>query len=96
MGSTNGQGVSTRQTIVPDQKNLDLNEGHYAELIDRPWVCTDYLYQSTGSHPLVRQEKQVQDIYIKAERFASELYQEIANIGKVPGLRHHRVLPDHF
>ncbi|MBC2717223.1 MAG: hypothetical protein HF978_18105 [Desulfobacteraceae bacterium] len=69
-----------KETLVPDQENPVINEGHYAELIDRTWVCTDYIYQFIGSHPLVRKEKLLQNLYFKAEETLSELYQMIAKI----------------
>jgi hypothetical protein len=66
--------------LMPDEENRFVNENHYAELIDRTWVCSDYAYQLIGSHPLVRKEKELQDLYTKAEEALSNLYKAIEKI----------------
>jgi len=43
--------------------------------MDRASIAVDYIYQFLGSHPLIRKEKQLKELYDKAESALSELYQ---------------------
>jgi hypothetical protein len=63
-----------------DEEVPEVNQGHSPEFLDRAWVAIDYIYQFLGSHPLVRKEKRLQDIYLKAESALSDLYQEAGKI----------------
>jgi len=69
-----------KEILVPDEEAPEINQGHYAEFLDRAWVATDYIYQFLGSHPLLRKEKRLQNIYFKAERALSDLYQEAGKL----------------
>lgn len=63
-------------TLFPDATDYTINDGHYFELMDRASVALDYIYQFLGSHPVVRKDKTLQDIYEKAEQALAELYQQ--------------------
>ncbi len=52
-----------------------INSGHYFEFMDRASIAVDYIYQFLGSHPLIKKEKQLKDLYAKAESALSDLYQ---------------------
>ena len=65
-----------KEILVLDEEVPEINPGHYPEFLDRAWVAVDYIYQFLGSHPLLRKEKRLQDLYNKAERALSDLYQE--------------------
>ena len=69
-----------KEILVPDEEAPEINQGHYAEFLDRAWVAIDYIYQFLGCHPLLRKEKRLQDIYFKAERALSDLYQEAGKL----------------
>ncbi len=69
-----------KEILVPDEEAPNLNQGHYSEFLDRSWVAIDYIYQFLGCHPLLRKEKRLQDIYFKAERALSDLYQEAGKL----------------
>jgi hypothetical protein len=69
-----------KETLVSDEDVTEFNQGHYAEFLDRAWVAIDYIYQFLGSHPLLRKEKRLRDIYRKAEDALSDLYQEAGKL----------------
>ncbi len=69
-----------KEILILDEDAPEINQGHYAEFLDRAWVAIDYIYQFLGSHPLLRKEKRLQDIYVKAESALSDLYQEAGKI----------------
>ena len=52
-----------------------INSGHYFEFMDRASIAVDYIYQFLGSHPLIKKEKQLKELYAKAESALSDLYQ---------------------
>ena len=62
-------------TLIPDDVDNTINDGHYFELMDRASVALDYIYQFLGSHPLTRKERTLQRTYEKAEAALAELYQ---------------------
>ena len=63
-------------TLIADAMDDAINEGHYFELMDRASVALDYIYQFLGSHPVVRKDRTLQDIYEKAEDALAELYRQ--------------------
>ena len=67
-------------TLFPDDTNNEINDGHYFELMDRASVALDYIYQFLGSHPVVRKDKTLQDMYEKAEEALAELYQQAGRL----------------
>ena len=67
-------------TLVPDDSDDAINDGHYFELMDRASVALDYVYQFLGSHPLMRKDKTLQDVYEKAEEALAELYQRAGRL----------------
>ena len=67
-------------TLVSDDANEAINDGHYFELMDRASVALDYIYQFLGSHPLMRKEKTLQEVYEKAEEALAELYQQAGRL----------------
>ena len=62
-------------TLVSEDMDDAINDGHYFELMDRASVALDYVYQFLGCHPLMRKDKSMQDLYEKAEESLAELYQ---------------------
>ncbi len=77
--------VEGRDELVADDEEPAINEGHYFELMDRASVALDYLYQFLGSHPLMRQEPKLRELYEQAETILADLYQEA---GKLEFERH--------
>ena len=67
-------------TLIPDDTDDAINDGHYFELLDRTYVALDYIYQFLGSHPVVRKDKTLQDTYEKAEVALAELYQQAGRL----------------
>ncbi len=67
-------------TLVSDDTDDAINEGHYFELMDRASVALDYVYQFLGSHPLMRKDKTLQEVYEKAEEALAELYQRAGRL----------------
>jgi hypothetical protein len=66
-----------KEELVIDEEASVINSGHYPELLDRSHVATDYLYQFIGSHPVVRNNKELFEIYSKAEDALATLYQRV-------------------
>lgn len=62
-------------TLVSDDTDDAINDGHYFELMDRVSVALDYVYQFLGSHPLMKKDERLQEVYEKAEESLAELYQ---------------------
>ena len=62
-------------TLVPDDSENAINDGHYFELMDRASVAVDYGDQFVGSHPVVRKERSLRETYERAEEALAELYQ---------------------
>ena len=67
-------------TLIPDDTDDAINDGHYFELMDRASVALNYIYQFLGSHPLVRKDKTLQEIYEKAEESLADLYQQAGRL----------------
>ena len=67
-------------TLIPDPADHAINDGHYFELMDRASIALDYIYQFLGSHPVVRKDKTLQDMYEKAEAALAELYQQAGRL----------------
>ena len=67
-------------TLFPDDTDDVINDGHYFELMDRASVALDYIYQFLGSHPLIRKDRALQDMYKKAEEALTELYQQAGRL----------------
>jgi hypothetical protein len=68
------------EILIDDEEASEINLGHYTEFLDRAWVSVDYIYQFLGSHPLLRKEKRLQNLYNKAEKALSDLYQEAGKL----------------
>jgi len=66
--------------LVPDNQKIKINVGHYFELMDRSAVAVDFIYQSIGSHPVIRDNRRLQKLYKKAEDILGELYQEAGKL----------------
>ncbi|MGQ0594298.1 MAG: hypothetical protein ACT4QB_17110 [Gammaproteobacteria bacterium] len=62
--------------LMTDEDHSPINEGHYFELMDRASVAVDYVYQFVGSHPLLKRETRLREIYERAEQALAELYRE--------------------
>ncbi|MCY3766282.1 MAG: hypothetical protein OXH06_12760 [Gemmatimonadetes bacterium] len=67
-------------TLVPDDSENAINDGHYFELMDRASVAVDYVSQFVGSHPVVRKERNLREIYERAEEALAELYQHAGGL----------------
>jgi hypothetical protein len=72
--------VAGREVLIEDKDDKPINEGHYFELMDRASVALDYLYQFVGSHPLMRREPRLRELYEKAESILADLYQEAGRL----------------
>jgi hypothetical protein len=72
--------VDHKEVLVEDNSDYPINEGHYFEFMDRAAVAVDYIYQFLGSHPLIRKEKSLRELYKKAEAALAELYQEAGRL----------------
>ena len=71
-----------KEELVLDEETTKINSGHYSEILDRSWVAIDYLYQFIGSHPVVRKNEELSEIYSKAEEALSLLYQRVGELIK--------------
>jgi hypothetical protein len=69
-----------KEILDLDEEISEINSGHFPELLDRSWIATDYLYQFIGSHPVVRKNRELYEIYSKAEEALSQLYQRIGEL----------------
>ncbi len=67
-------------TLLPDDSDSEINEGHYFELRDRASVAVDYVYQFIGSHPLIRKDRALRETYDRAEEALAELYQQAGSL----------------
>ncbi len=67
-------------TLLPDESDNPINDGHYFELMDRASVAVDYIYQFIGSHPLIRKERTLRETYERAEEALAELYQQAGSL----------------
>jgi hypothetical protein len=72
--------VEGREVLLPDGDDQPINAGHYFELMDRASVALDYLHQFVGSHPLMKQEPRLRELYEKAESAMADLYQEAGRL----------------
>ena len=66
--------------LIADATYDAINDDHYFELMDRASIALDYIYQFLGSHPVVRKDKTLQDMYEKAEDALAELYQHAGRL----------------
>lgn len=66
--------------LLPDDSEMSINDGHYFELMDRASVAVDYIYQFIGSHPLIRKNRKLREIYENAEGALAELYQQAGRL----------------
>lgn len=69
-----------KDTLTEDEESIEKNEDHYHEILDRSWVATEYLNQFIGNHPIIKRNKDLFEIYMKAESAISELYQNIGRL----------------
>lgn len=69
-----------KEVLAIDEDVCEINSDHYPELLDRSWVATDYLYQFIGSHPVLRNNRELFEIYSKAEEALSLLYQRVGEL----------------
>jgi hypothetical protein len=65
-----------KEVLMADPEDDRINDGHYFEFLDRASVAVDYVYQFLGSHPLLRKEPRLHELYQRAEEALSDLYQE--------------------
>ena len=72
--------IDEEAILVSDDTDGAINDGHYFELMDRASVALDYIYQFLGSHPLMKKDKTLQDMYEKAEEALAELYQQAGRL----------------
>lgn len=69
-----------RSVLQPAYEDQEINVGHYFELMDRASVALDHCVEFVGSHPVVRKNAKLSQIFEKAEEALGELYQEAANL----------------
>jgi len=67
-------------SLITDEADSPINEGHYYEFMDRASVAVDYVYQFLGSHPLLKKEARLRELYERAEEALAELYQEVGQL----------------
>lgn len=72
--------VDGEPALIPDEDNSPIDEGHYFEFMDRASVAVDYVYQFLGSHPLLKRETRLREVYERAEEALAELYQEAGRL----------------
>lgn len=72
--------VDGRELLIEEEDDQPINEGHYFEIMDRASVALDSLYQFVGSHPLMRQEPRLRELYEQAESVLADLYQEAGRL----------------
>lgn len=72
--------VDGEWTLIPDEADSPINEDHYFEFMDRASVVVDYVYQFLGSHPLLKKETRLREVYERAEEALAELYQEAGRL----------------
>lgn len=73
--------VDGEVALIADEDDSPVNDGHYVEFMDRASVAVDYVYQFLGSHPLLKKETRLREIYERAEQVMAELYQETGRAG---------------
>jgi hypothetical protein len=69
-----------KEILVAEDSQPIINDGHYFELLDRTTVAVDHIYQFLGSHPLMKREEKLFQIYERAEMALSELYHEFGQL----------------
>ena len=67
-------------SLIPDEEESEINNGHYFEVLDRASVAIDYIYQFLGSHPILKKHENLKEIYDQVEKKHGELYQEIGKL----------------
>ena len=67
-------------SLIPDEEESEINNGHYFEVLDRASVAIDYIYQFLGSHPILKKHENLKEIYDQVEKKLGELYQEIGKL----------------
>jgi hypothetical protein len=72
--------VEGELALIPDEDDSPINDGHYFEFMDRASVAVDYVYQFLGSHPLLKRETRLREVYERAEEALAELYQEAGRL----------------
>ena len=65
-----------KEELIEVQDEYSLNRGHYFEFLDRAFVALEYSHQFLGSHPVLRREERLREIYQQVESLLAELYQE--------------------
>lgn len=68
--------VDGEGALIANEDDSPINHGQYVEFMDRASVAVDYVYQFLGSHPLLKKETRLREIYERAEQVMAELYQE--------------------
>jgi len=72
--------IDDKYILVEDEDDQEINDGHYFELMDRASVALSYIHQFLGSHPVVRKNKELKEIYEKSEIILNELYQKASEL----------------
>ena len=62
-------------------EEIDFNDGHYIELLDRTHIAASYLQMSLGEHPVLLKHPDLNNLYNQSIEALEELYQAI---GKIP------------
>jgi hypothetical protein len=61
-------------------ETIELNNGHYPELLDRVHIASSYLQMAIGDHPVVLKHPELNVIYTEAVDRLESLYQAIGQL----------------
>lgn len=74
--------LNGKETLVVDENATEINEGHHQELLERFRVANNYLHKFIGSHPIIRKNEELSEIFSKAKETLSQLCQHIGALKK--------------
>jgi hypothetical protein len=68
-----------------DGAPMELNRGHYFEVLDRVHVVSCHLEEHVGSHPVLRRHPELARIHDRAAEALAELYQAVGRLPAFEG-----------
>jgi len=68
-----------KQGVLKDNSEVEINEGHYVELLDRTWVTMENLNNNLLQHPLGEYDNELRTLYTDAIDCLWEAYQLIGS-----------------
>ena len=66
--------------LVPDEDEVVINDGHYAEAMDRVSVAIDYLNDFVSAHPVIRKTETAKALFAAIDEKMGELYVELGKL----------------